>query len=196
MDGGEFRRRVEAMSIKATPERMAQERKRHARVKDLFKAMMQDSGAAKIEMLDSLVNCVFLGSGPLVYHDIFGGFKHGNVLTIGEKKALGLNPRKKYWDVLVSHFDTASFSEADPKDLIDKTYRTALAFSFREADIDRAKSWGCTYVRLSPASGCGCVWEEKYSIDDLPDVPHKDCGMRVCLCGFTPILPGISERFQ
>lgn len=196
VDEDEFRERIETMSINATPEKMAREWSRHARVKDLFKSIMRDSGLIRPESLDGLVDRVFLGSGPLNYHDIFGGFKEGNVLTTSEKKGLGLNPRKKYWDTLISYFDTASFSTEDPKDLIDKAYRTALATSFREADIDRAKSFGCTYVKLVPMSGCGCVREEKYSIDDLPDIPHHDCQMRVCLCGFSPILPGIPESLQ
>lgn len=193
----EYERRIQAITIKGSPEQIKSARFRHAREVELFTELLKESRAVKEGMLEELVSMVYYTRRFDVYIDVFKSFKDGNILSLADKRRLGLDTRKKYWDKLLNYFDPSTFATTDPKDLIDLSHRKAIAISFREANVRKASSLGCTHVRLMPLKGCESLFSNsKFSLDSLPNLPHHGCRVRVCLCDYLPILPGISESLQ
>lgn len=99
------------------------------------------------------------------------GFKGDKVLSLQEKKDLGLASRRKYEKQMISCFALTHF-EFDPNDFCKKLLYTERSIVWALAELKKLRKH--KFVKKVKVEGYG-TWDNKtYSIDNVPDIVAPD----------------------
>jgi hypothetical protein len=127
----------------------------------------------------------------------FGDIEKGRVLSLEEKKALGLNSRRKYAAEFIALFDTAKLADTNPSEAFRRCYMDAVNHARSGAEFERMRALGIKTVKLlDPFSGNGCRAAKhgarEYPIDAAPSLPLPGCDQDYCRCIYIAKVPGFS----
>ena len=173
--------------IAMTDEEVELERQYGEEILKLLEARMIKSGFFKTEMVPQLVATLRQGYSPFGRTNTKAAFEGETMLTVQEKKALGLNIRMKYSSKFIAYFDPAALKSIEPKstlscmhlDVFHRVSRKRELRKLKRADIHRVK-----VVCVGDDGDCEKIKRLKkvYRIGEVPELPLRGCTADFCRC--------------
>ena len=108
-------------AIPVTAEQIEQERQTHEEAMRLLEASMVASRFFKAEKLPELLAVLRGGFHPFSRINTEAAFRGDDLLTVEEKRALGLNTRMKYSRAFIEYFDPSVFGKSN-RSLLSKIF--------------------------------------------------------------------------
>ena len=121
-------------------------------------------------------------------------FDGDSILTVDEKKKLGLNTRMKYSKKFIEYFDPESFKTIEPKDTLECMHLDAFYRVSRKDDLLNYKKEGFKKVKIDAIRDCLTCDKAKrlrgkvYRIEEVPELPLPGCDSPYCRCTYQPII--------
>ncbi|WP_175835751.1 hypothetical protein [Burkholderia multivorans] len=111
------------------------------------------------------------------------------LLTVGEKRALGLNTRMKYTREFVEFFEPRALSTIEPKSLLSGILHAAFFEVARARSLARFEEAGVGFVKIQPLGDPDCCaavkrLRKQIPIESVPKLPLPNCTAEVCRCTF------------
>lgn len=160
--------------------------------KDIFKRKLTEHGLVKTEFIDYITKefvTQSVGCRPVYSKKLTSD---PPILSLNEKKSLGLNPRAKYTASLIDCFFVDRIRGICPKDYLDSLYVKCRAESHNAHEIERFKEIGVESVRIELIKETCCKHAKKlvgkYKIEAAPKIPCEECDSRRCHCTYFPII--------
>jgi len=178
--------------ISMTDDEIEHERQFNENVFDLLESKMRSSGYFKGDKIDILLKLIKDNSKPFSRINTKISFEGESLLSVEEKRNLGLNTRMKYSTEFIDCFNQSSFSEIEPKSALECMHLDAFHKMSRKREIEKFKQLGWVKkVRLNPDNDCCRAKKLKkiYEIDAVPDLPLPNCEEPYCRCFFEAIIP-------
>ena len=114
-------------------------------------------------------------------------FDYDKVLSLNEKKASGLNTRKKISKEFFDFIAPAGLSVPEPENLLMKIFYRYFFIICRKYDLVRMKNEGVTKVKIAGSAEQVCnsmdlnkIW----SINEVPSLPLSGCTNFYCPCSY------------
>ena len=179
----------------ATPEMIDDERQSQEESLRFLEAAMTESGyfgPAKIPELISMCRSEFR---PFARIDDRFGSRGDDLLTIEEKKALGLNSRMKYSREFIDLFEPSALKLIEPNSTLSNMRISAKNRAHSRTEIRKMKRLGfIREVKICPVRDAGDCKKIKnfrkvYSIDEVPELPIPGCDSSLCRCMYIAIIP-------
>ncbi len=183
----------EGYGLPMTDQEIELEHQSHEAVLELLEARMISSGFFRAEKIPELIAKLRGGYRPFCHLNTKVAFDGSEILTIEEKKMLGLSPRMKYSRSFIEYFDPIAFKQIEPKETLLNMYYDADYRVWRKKELRRLKELGVRQVKISPcgdARDCGKIkrLRKTYRIDEVPDLPLPGCTAPYCRCIYLPII--------
>jgi hypothetical protein len=177
----------------ATSQQVEQERQSHEDAMKRLEASMVASGFFKQEKLPELLALLRGGFHPFarIYTKI--AFRGDDLLTVEEKRALGLNTRMKYSRKFIEYFDPSAFGKIEPKSALENMHINASLRAARAKDLRVWKELGfineVKICRTGDGDDCGKIKQlwKVYGIDEVPELPISGCDSSLCRCWYQPV---------
>ena len=194
-----FHENVEATSyagysIPVTDSMMEAERQDNEEVMKLLEASIISSRLCRTEKIPELVVRLRKGSSPFARVNTKVEFEGDEVLTIEEKRALGLNTRMKYSKTFIEYFDPTTLRNIEPKALLEDMHLDAFHRVARKRDLRRFRDLGFVkQVKIVPVGDerdCGKIkrFKKIYNIGDVPELPLAGCTAPYCRCIYEAVI--------
>ena len=122
-------------------------------------------------------------------------FEKDEVLSLEEKKSLGLNTRSKYSKFLIECFEPSRINEIDPRVVLENMHLAAFHKISRKKELQKFKNLGFVKkVKILPAGDeddCQKIKSCKkvYSINEVPELPLPECNAAYCRCCYEAVVP-------
>ena len=116
-------------------------------------------------------------------------FNKNDCLTLEEKKALGLNTRRKYSRELINVLTPKGLSSENPNKLLENIWYANYNKVSRKYELNRLKALGLKYVEILDCCDekdckairrCRKIW----LIDEVPELPLPGCDADYCRCSY------------
>jgi hypothetical protein len=183
-------------AIPATPEMIEDERQFHEESLRFLEATMIESGYFKPEKIPEFMAMCRREFSPFARIDSRTGNRGADLLTVEEKKALGLNSRMKYTREFIDLFEPSAIKIIEPKSTLSNMRINAKNRAHARAEIRKMKRLGfIREVKIRPVGDAGDCEKIKnirkvYRIDEVPELPIPGCGSSLCRCMYEAIIPG------
>lgn len=187
-------RTLDAYAIPVTAAMLEQERQDNDEVMSLLEANIRGSGLFRAEKIPELVAKLREGSAPFTRVNTRITFQGDTILSVEEKRALGLNTRMKYSKAFIEYFDPIVLKTIEPKLVLEDMHLSAFHRVARKRDLVKFRKLGFVkQVKIVPVGDTRDCSEIKrfQNIHDLnraPDLPLPGCTARYCRCMYEPIL--------
>lgn len=181
-------------SIPATKEQIESERQSQEEIIKLLEVNIVASGYFRKEKIPELISLIRTGAIPFGRVNTKIAFDGDAILTVDEKKKLGLNTRMKYSRKFIEYFDPKSFTTIEPKSTLECMHLDAFYRVSRKNDLIRFKKDGFVkQVKIDVINDCFTCNKVKrfkkiYNIDEVPELPLPGCDAPYCRCGYKPII--------
>ncbi|HXN49997.1 MAG TPA: hypothetical protein VN893_25320 [Bryobacteraceae bacterium] len=180
-------------AIPPTAKMVEAERQDHDEVTKLLEASIRASGLFRTEAIPGLVSKLRGGWEPFARVSTRAAFEGDEILSVEEKRALGLNTRMKYSKALIDCFDPRCLSTIEPKSVLEDMHLNAFHRVARKRDLLEIRELGVKQVRIVPLGGRDCAkirrLKKIHDIDELPELPLPGCTAPYCLCMYEAIIP-------
>lgn len=182
-------------SIPMTQEDIEHERQSNEEVLKTFEASIVKSGFFRAETIPELLAKLRASSVPSGRINTKVAFDGETVLTVKEKKALGLNTRMKYSRQFIEYFHPSVLKVIEPKATLECLHLDAFHRVSRAKELQGFKKLGyIKQVKIVPTGdGDDCAKIKRlkkiYSIGEVPELPLPDCDAAFCRCYYEPIIP-------
>ena len=108
-------------------------------------------------------------------------------LSLDEKKALGLNSRKKYSKELIQLIDCSKLNGRCPREQISNYFHAAMHLISGEASLRKMRAAGISHVSIMACNdGRDCervaALNRVFRIEEVPALPLKECDAPFCRC--------------
>ncbi|NOU01639.1 MAG: hypothetical protein HOO95_08730 [Gallionella sp.] len=124
--------------------------------------------------------------------NIKGALDGSVLLSVEEKKSLGLNAKMKYSKRFIEYFNPSVFETIEPRSAVENLYLNAFHKVSRKNELLKMKrDAGIKQIRVvaGECSNIKKLRKKIYGIDEVPELPLSDCDCNYCLCYFEPIIP-------
>jgi hypothetical protein len=116
-------------------------------------------------------------------------FSGDDLLSVDEKKSLGLNARQKYSREFIDCLTPSGLKHEEPKSIIEDTWYKHFHSVCRKYDILRFKNTGIKKVEIIDCGDerdCSKIKKLKkvWSIDEVPELPLPGCTAKYCRCSY------------
>lgn len=181
--------------IPATAQMLDAERQDNEEVMKLLESTILASGLFVAEKVPELVAKLRGASGPFARLNTRVAFEGNEVLTVKEKRTLGLNTRMKYTKDFIEYFDPGILKTIEPKAILLNMHLSAYHRVARQRDLLKFRDLGfvkqVTIVPVGDAGDCGKVKRLKktYSLEAVPALPLPDCTAPFCRCMYQSVIP-------
>jgi hypothetical protein len=181
--------------IPATTQMLDAERQDNEEVMKLLESTILASGLFVAEKVPELVAKLRGASSPFARLNTKVAFEGNEILTVEEKRALGLNTRMKYTKDFTEYFDPGILKTIEPKAILLNMHLSAYHRVARQRDLLKLRDLGfvkqVTIVPVGDAGDCGKVKRLKktYSLEAVPELPLPDCTAPFCRCMYEPVIP-------
>lgn len=179
--------------IPATKEQMESERQSQEEILKLLENNIVSSGCFRKEKIPELISLI--RSATILFGRVNTkiAFDDDTILTVDEKKKLGLNSRMKYSKKFIEYFDPKSFKTIEPKDTLEFMRLDAFYRVSRKNDLLNYKKLGIKKVKIDAIADvrtCNNIKRLKkiYNIDEVPELPLPGCDSSYCRCTYQPII--------
>ncbi|QIN62465.1 hypothetical protein SBC1_24800 [Caballeronia sp. SBC1] len=182
------------MSIPATPSMVNAEVSGQAEMLKLLEAHLIQSGLFWPEKVPLLVDRVRAKTGPFQHIDTEAAFAGETLLSVAEKKRLGLNTRMKYSHAFIECCRPDMFASVEPKSAVRNMHIAAFhVISRRQHLVQYRQSGVVQKVRVSPMGipdSCREVQRLRatYLINEAPTLPVQTCSAACCQCSYDAVI--------
>ncbi|MDN7724900.1 hypothetical protein [Burkholderia gladioli] len=116
------------------------------------------------------------------------------LLSVDEKRVLGLNTRMKYTREFISFFRPEAIVGKEPRSELSGIQSAVVSEVGRLRSLERFRRIGCERVRIEPLGDpeeCSAIKRHRkvFPIADVPTLPLARCRADVCRCMFVYELP-------
>lgn len=187
-------RTLDRYAIPVTAEMLQQERQDNDEVISLLEANIRGSGLFRTEKIPELVAKLRGGSSPFTRVNTTIAFQGDKLLTVEEKRALGLNTRMKYSKAFIEYFEPTDLKTTEPKSVLEDMHLSAFHRVARKRDLVKFRELGFVkQVKIVPVGDirdCNEIkcFQNIHDLDRAPDLPLPGCTARYCRCMYEPIL--------
>jgi hypothetical protein len=111
----------------------------------------------------------------------------GRILSLEEKKKLGLPSRKKYSEGFIAFINLTNLHGRYPNDIYSGVFMAAWFRIKREMALAKMKALGrCKSVDVLVSDDCLAIkgMPKRYGIDDVPELPLPNCTVDCCRCSY------------
>lgn len=152
---------------------------------------IKDSGYFKDEFIPVLSEKIRASTQDGGYPNVFN---KEDCLTLEEKRALGLNTRRKYPRELINNLTPKGLESENPNALIENIWQSNFNIwqsNFnkvsRKYELNRLKALGLKYVVIDDCGDerdCKAVkhCKKRWPIDEVPELPLPGCDAEYCRC--------------
>lgn len=185
---------VVRVGIPMTKEELELERQSNEEVFKKLEASIVKSGLFRAETIPALLAKLEAASVPFGRVNTKMAFDGDTVLTVEEKKALGLNTRMKYSKQFIEYFHPSALKTIEPKATLECLYLDAFHRVSRAKQLLSFKKLGFVkQLRIVPTGdGDDCTrikrLKKTYSIEEVPELPLPGCKAPFCRCWYEPII--------
>jgi hypothetical protein len=180
------------LGIPMTEEEIALERHFDEETMKLLEASILGSGFFRLEKIPALMASLRDGAVPFGRTNTRIAFEGDTVLTVPEKRALGLNTRMKYSRTFIECFEPAALKSIEPKATLECMHLAAFHRVSRKKELLRFNGLGfIRKVKVIPLGQCRQIKLAKkiYSLAEVPELPLPGCDAPFCMCDYEPIIP-------
>jgi hypothetical protein len=135
----------------------------------LLEAAIRSSGFFRLEAIPGLASKLRGGSEPFARTNTKIAFDGDEILSVEEKRALGLNTRMKYSKAFIAYFDPKCLRTIEPKSALENMHLSAFHRVARKRELLGFRELGCVKkVRIVPvgdARDCGKIKRFKKTHD-------------------------------
>lgn len=184
----------DALGLVPTEKDLALEQDRIEERLALIESTLSRSGFVRPEKLQDLMQIIRATHGPFArVSSRNAAADDGPLLTVAEKKVLGLNSRMKYHAGLIHCFQPEAFRTIEPKQYVADVQLDAFHRVSKKGALDGLRALGVEMVELSHVNDgrdCARVGKLKrtHRIGDAPELPLPDCDAPYCRCIYLPKL--------
>jgi hypothetical protein len=181
-------------AIPVTVEMLEAERQDNDEVMRLLEATIRSSGLFRIKKIPELVSKLRGGSSPFARLSTHIAFEGDQVLSVEEKRALGLNTRLKYSKSFIEYFDPRRIHTIEPKSVLGDMHLSAFHRVARKRDLIKFGDEGFVKkVRIVPvgdARDCNKIkrFKKIHNLSEVPELPLPGCTAPYCRCMYEPII--------
>ena len=171
------------------------ERQSNDEVMKIVEGRIVKSGFFIPEKIPELMAGLKSGAIPFGRVNTQVAFDGDTLLTVEEKKALGLNTRMKYSKKLISYFDPKSFKTIEPKSTLEQMQLEAFHRVSRKKELLKLKQMGWVkqvkICSMGGGSDCSKIRKSKkvYNINEVPELPLEGCNAAFCSCSYEAVIP-------
>ena len=170
------------------------ERKANEEVLHLLEASIIKSGLFRAEKIPELMEHLRSESVPFGRVNTAAAFDGDVLLTVEEKRALGLSTRMKYSKRFIEYFEPSALKENEPKSALSSIHLDAFFRVSRKKELFRMKENGILKVKIVPtgdALDCKLIkrFKKIHNIEELPELPIPGCDAEYCRCYYEAIPP-------
>ena len=173
-----------------TDQEVELERRFNEDIMKLLETRISTSGFFKAEKIPELMAKLRGASVPFGRIDTSAAFGGEGILTVAEKKALGLNTRRKYSKTFVEYFDPSAFKTIEPKAFLECMHLDAFHRVSRKKEPLSLKKLG--FVKKVKIHGdCERMkqFKKMHRIEEVPELPLPGCNAPFCPCWFEAMVP-------
>lgn len=181
-------------AIPATAIMLDAEHRDNDEVMRLLEIAIRASGIFRIESIPELVSKLRGGAEPFARVNTKIAFEGEEILSVEQKRMLGLNTRLKYSKAFVSYFDPACLKTIEPKSALENMHLSAFHHVARKRDLLQFRELGFVQrVRIVPvgdARDCGEIkrFKKVHDVNEAPELPLPGCKAPYCRCMFEAII--------
>jgi len=180
--------------IPMTEQEIESERQSNNQILELLERNIVASGLFRTEKIPELIATLREGSTPFGRTNTRVAFDGGPLLTVGEKRALGLNTRMKYSKKFIEYFEPSALRTIEPKATLECMHLDAFHRVSRQKELLSFKKLGFVKeVEILPCGDsrdCGKIKRLKkiYRLEEVPELPLPGCDAPYCRCMYVPII--------
>jgi hypothetical protein len=183
------------VGIPMTEEEVELERESNKEILQLLEANIIASGFFRPDKIPELVAKLREGSIPFGRTNTKVVFDGDVILTVKEKKTLGLNTRMKYSKKFIEYFDPPALGRIEPKTALENMHLSAFHRVSRKRELLKLKKLGFVKeVEILPVgdeSDCAEIkrFKKVHCIYEVPELPLPACDAPFCRCMYLAIIP-------
>lgn len=180
--------------IPAADEQGELERKSNEEVMKLVEAKIVASGLFRAEKIPELVERLKEGVVPFGRINTQVAFDGDVILTVKEKKALGLNTRMKYSKKFIECLETSTLGSIEPKAALEGMHLDAFHRVSRKQELLSFKKLGLVkQVKIVPVGDerdCAKIkrFKKLWQIEEVPELPLPGCNAPYCRCMYEAVI--------
>lgn len=179
--------RAEAMTVRASPERVESERQMQAEAFASIESQLATSGLFKPEAVPAMMSAIRANSPPFT--------------PVNAHLILGKKARPDAEGVRITLADCLAPtlpSGAEPATFLQQACTHSANLARNRHALLRMKGIGIESVRITFVKDTGACAKvkkltKKYPIDNAPVLPVPDCNGKRCFCAYKPIIPGLDD---
>ncbi len=173
--------------ISMTDREVELERQSNEEIMQLLEARIVSSGFFRAEKITELMAKLREGSSPFARVNTNVAFDGGAILTVEEKRVLGLNTKMKYSKNFIEYFDPIVFKKIEPKNALTDMHLDAFHRVARKKELRELKELNVRQVDILPAGDardCGKIkrFKKTHRINEVPELPLPGCTAPYCRC--------------
>lgn len=188
--------RREHLSLSITPDAgmLSEEKESNAATLALFRDMIGKEKAIKPEKIIEILSVISPHIRPFGRVDIDHIFKNDEVISLEEKRRLGLNTRAKYSRRLLSFFNTEALGGAHPLEILQRAMYDAANRILRKTELARCRKFDVRAVNIRMMYPCPAIrrLRKRWPIDSAPELPLPNCDKQragdFCVCWYEGII--------
>ena len=181
--------------IPMTEEEVELERQYNEEIMKLLESRIVTSGFFRPEKIPDLMAKLRGASIPFGRTNTRVVFDGDAILTVEEKRALGLNTRMKYSKTFVEYFDPSAFKTIEPKATLECMHVDAFHRVSRKKELLSLKKLGFVkQVKIHGDRERIKRFKKIHRIEEVPELPLPGCNSPFCACWFEAILPNDVRR--
>ena len=177
--------------IPMTKQEVELEREYNEEIMQILEAQIAASGFFRAEKIPDLMAKLKGASIPFGRTNTRVAFGGDVILTVGEKKALGLNTRMKYSKTFIEYFEPLALKTIEPKATLECVHLGAFHRVSRKQELRRLNNLG--FVKQVKIVGGDCErmkrFKKTYLIEEVPELPLPGCDAPFCSCYYEAIIP-------
>jgi|GEM_PF-2190867 len=181
--------------IPMTEQEVELERQYNEEIMNLLEATIATSGFFRAEKIPELMAKLRGASVPFGRTNTSVAFDGDVILTVDEKRALGLNTRMKYSKTFIEYFDASALKTIEPKATPECMHLDAFHRVSRKKELLSLKKLGFVkQVKIVPVGDsrdCKKIkrFKKIYSMEEVPELPVPGCDAPFCRCMYEAIIP-------
>jgi hypothetical protein len=175
--------------IPATPKMLESEIRDKQEVMNLLESLIRASGLFKADRIPELMDKLRKGAIPFGRANTNMAFEGDEVISIEEKRKLGLNTRMKYTKDFIGYFVPEKLAGIEPKSILSNMHLDAQFRVARRRELAKLKKSGIAKIEILPSGtvhDCDKIkgLRKIHNIDKAPELPLPGCDAQYCMCDY------------
>lgn len=181
-------------ALPVSAEMLQAEQEDNDEVVRLLEVAISQSGFFRPEKIPELMSKLRRGVTPFARVNTQIAFDGDFVLSVEEKRALGLNTRMKYSKSFIEYLQPQCLRVIEPKSTLENMHLTAFHRVARKRELRNFRVLGLVKkVEISPVGDerdCDAIKQLKkiHNLNEIPELPLPDCTAPYCRCMYLPVI--------